>query len=246
MPVPDPALWITWYDLPEKGRDEYLEWLHGSYMPRQLERPGICWAAHYAAVEQPLQTAKKKSRRYAPAGSVPGGYSYMLLFGGESAHVFARPTPRQVHAQMPDADRKLLALRMGEAVNIMVEQARIDGADAARREAAAALSPCIQLGSFIHDNEEELLEWYAQWRMPSMTTLPGCVGVRKLVSVCGWAKHAILHEFFSLEARNENFVDHERKRHPDKAAWSEAVTGQVIHYPGSPNVARRLCSLRKG
>jgi hypothetical protein len=106
------------------------------------------------------------------------------------------------------------------------------------------LSPCIQLGSFVFDGEEEdLLAWYAQWRLPSMTEIPGCVAVRKLVSVAGWAKHAILHEFTSAAARNEHFVDHERKRHPDKVGWSDRVTGQVIHAPGSPNVAQRICSV---
>ena len=30
--------------------------------------------------------------------------------------------------------------------------------------------------------------------------------------------------------------------HPDKAEWSERVTGQVLHYPGSPNVATRIAS----
>lgn len=236
----DRALWITWYDLPQQGRDEYLAWLHSSYLPRQLERPGILWGAHYAAVEQPQQTAKKRPRRYPPAGTVPGGYRYMLIFGAENAHAFAHPTPRQAHAHLPDAEKKLLALRAGEAVNIMIEQARIDGPDAARREPGVPLSPCIQLGSFVHDDDDALLEWYAQWRMPSMTTLPGLVGARKLVSVAGWAKHAILHEFTSLESRNANFVDHERRHHPQQAEWSERVTGQVLHYPGSPNVATRI------
>jgi hypothetical protein len=240
----DRALWITWYDLPQAGRDEYLSWLHGSYMPRQLERPGILWAAHNAAVEQPVQTAKKKSRRYPPAGTVPGGHGYILIFGGENAHAFAQPSPREVNAQLPEADRKLLARRTGEAVNIMLEQARIDGPDAPKRE-KAGLSPCIQLGSFVHDDDNALFEWYAQWRLPSMTTLPGLVGARKLVSVLGWAKHAILHEFASLESRNQNFVDHERRHHPEKAEWSEKVTGQVLHYPGSPNVATRIASAKR-
>jgi hypothetical protein len=242
----DQALWITWYDLPQKGRDKHLAWLHDTYMPRQLERDGILWAAHYASVEQPAQTRKKKPRRYPPAGTVAGGYRYMLIFGGESAQAFARPTtPRQTNAQLPDKERKLLAMRTGETVNIMIEQARIDGPDAARRERGAGLSPCIQLGSFVHDDDDALFEWYMQWRLPSMTTLPGLVGARKLVSVSGWAKHAILHEFVSLESRNENFVDHERRHHPEQAEWSERVTGQVLHYPGSPNVATRLASLVK-
>lgn len=239
----DKALWITWYDLPDDRREEYLAWLHQDYLPRLLERPGILWAAHYAAERQPQQTTKKKPRRHPPAGSVAGGYHYILIVGATHAHVFAQPVPRDYHAALPAAGRALLALRSGESMNIMVEQARTDGPDAARRDPALPLSPCIQLGRFVHDDDEELLKWYAGWRMPSMTQMPGCVGVRKLVSVAGWAKHAILQEFVSLEERNRHFVDHERKNHPDKAEWSEQVTGMVLHGPGSPTVACRIASV---
>jgi hypothetical protein len=241
----DQSLWITWYDLPADGRDEYLAWLHGSYMPRLLERPGIVSATHYAAEHQPQQTAKKKPRRHPPAGSVPDGYHYILIVGATNPHVFAQPVPRDFHVALPADERALLARRRGESVNIMVEQARIDGPDTASRDSALALSACIQLGRFVHDDDEELLKWYAQWRMPSMSQMAGCVGVRKLVSVAGWAKHAILQEFVSLEIRNRNFVDHERKNHPDKAEWSEKVTGMVVHGPGSPTVACRIASLVK-
>jgi len=44
----DRGLWVTWYDLPDNGRDPYLSWLHESYLPAQLKRPGYLWAAHYA------------------------------------------------------------------------------------------------------------------------------------------------------------------------------------------------------
>jgi hypothetical protein len=241
----DRALWITWYDLPENGRDRYLEWLDTAYIPRMMERRGFLWAAHYRTEEKPVRTAKQggRQRRYPPAGSVPGGYQYVLIFGADDASVFAAPTPKQVHAGLPAADRDLLAMRTGDAMSIMLEQARIDGPESGRREPGQALSPCIQLGSFVFDgDEQDLLAWYTQWRLPSMTSLPGCIGVRKLVSVSGWARHAILHEFVSVEARNEHFVDHEARRHPEQARWSEEITGQVIHYPGSPNVARRIFS----
>ena len=243
----DRALWITWYDLAARGRDAYLSWLHGTYLPRLLERTGILWAAHYASEDRPIRTDKKDGgRRYPPPGSVAEGYHFLVLIGGESADAFAHPTPRQLHEQLPAADRNMLALRAGVSTNIMIEQARVSGPDAGSHEPGAALSPCIQLGSFVFDgDEEDLFAWYAQWRLPSMTEIPGCVGVRKLVSVAGWAKHGILHEFTSVAARNENFVNHEQKRHPERAAWSEMITGQVIHAPGSPNVARRIWSAVK-
>ncbi len=247
LTVADKALWITWYDLPAQGRDAYFSWLHDSYVPRVLDRRGVLWAAHYASEERPVRTDKKdRPRRYPPADSVPQGYRFLLLVGGEDAHVFADPTPSQLHGALPVAEREMLGMRLGPSMNVMIEQARIEGPEAGARQDGMALSPCIQLGSFVFDgDEDELLAWYAQWRLPSMTELPGCIGVRKLVSVAGWAKHAILHEFTSVAARNENFVNHERKQYPEKAAWSESVTGRVVHAPGSPNVATRTWSAVK-
>lgn len=237
----DQALWITWYDLAHGGRDAYLDWLHGTHMPALVQRPGVLWAAHYASVEQPVLTAKPRQRRHPPEGSVPGGHHYMLIVGGEHARAFSHPTPGQMHVAMSGVDRDMAALRIAPSVNVMVEHARIDGPEAARRDSGAPLGAAIQLGSFVYDgDEDELLAWYVQWRLPSMQTLPGCIAVRKLVSVAGWAKHGILHEFVSVEARNEHFVNYEQKHHPQQAAWSERITSNVIHAPGAPNVAWRL------
>ena len=153
----DRALWIAWYDLPEQERDAYLAWLHGSYIPRLLERSGFLWAAHYATEAEPVHTNKSKVRRHPPVNAVPQGHQFILLIGGEEPHVFARPTPRQLHAALPEADRNMLALRSGAAMNIMVEEARVSGPEDAHRDAGKALSPCIQLGSFVHDDDEELM-----------------------------------------------------------------------------------------
>lgn len=48
-PMLNRAFWITWYDLPIGGRDAYLSWLHGTYMPKVKARPSVLWAAHYAS-----------------------------------------------------------------------------------------------------------------------------------------------------------------------------------------------------
>ncbi len=37
----DRGLWATWYDLPENGRDNYLGWLHGTYLPIVLKHLAI-------------------------------------------------------------------------------------------------------------------------------------------------------------------------------------------------------------
>ena len=84
-----------------------------------------------------------------------------------------------------------------------------------------------------------MARWYAQWRLPSLTTLPGVIRVRKLVSVAGWAKHACFYEFTSLEARNEHFVHYEESR-PDMEAWSKEVVRRLVHATPLPIVAQRL------
>jgi hypothetical protein len=210
-------------------------------MPRLVEGAGILWATHYASEAEQVHTAKQKPRRHPPPGSVPEGHRYVLIVGGRDVHAFSDPTPKQLEARLPEADLRMLAQRMDATSNVMIEYTRIDGPEAGSRKPGAAPGPCIQLGSYMFDgDEDELLAWYAQWRLPSMTTMPGCIAVRKLVSVAGWAKHAILHEFTSVAARNENFVNNEARNYPEKARWSEKVTGRVIHAPGSPNVASRL------
>jgi hypothetical protein len=164
------------------------------------------------------------------------------MFGGEEAHAFANPSPNRFHARLASEDRKMLAMRMGERMNVMIEEARVHGPEANRSEPDMAPGPCIQLGSFNSgsvEEEDEMLAWYAQWRLPSMKTLPGCVRVRKLVSVSGWAKHACFYEFTSLEARHDNFVHYESSN-PEMEAWSKEVVRNTVHAPGSANVARRI------
>lgn len=238
----DRGLWITWYDLPAQGRDAYLAWLHGIYIPKLIKRPGFLWAAHYVAEKSFVPTGGKDHLRRTNDPAVPTGHDYILLFGAEGTHAFARPVPRKLHAELPEEDRKMLAMRIGERVNIVTEEARLDGPEAKRRESQYTLSPCIQFGSFNMRpgaDEDELLDWYTNWRIPTMGRLPGCVGFRKFVSVSGWAKHVALYEFVSIEARNDHFLYHEHA-HPTERAWSEKVLHNLMHAPGSSTLARRI------
>ncbi len=185
---------------------------------------------------------KGRVSRHADSDVVPAGDRYILMFGSEEAHVFANPSPRQFHARLSRHDQDMLVIRIGERANIMIEEARVNGPEAGQPEPSGAPSPCIQLGSFnagSYEVEDEMLAWYAQWRLPSMQTLPGCVRVRKLVSVSGWAKHACFYEFTSLQARNENFVYYESSN-PEMEAWSRKIVKNLIHAPGSANLARRI------
>ena len=165
----------------------------------------------------------------------------MLLFGAENADVFGDPVPSALHQESPAESRKMLAMRIGERVNIMTEAGRVEGPEARDYEGGMALAPCIQLGSYNcpWQHEEEMLAWYAQVRMPAMATTPGGgIRIRKLASVVGWAKHGILYEFVSLEARNQYFIAHQDR--PDMKPWLDWVGKWLIHAPGSSSLARRI------
>jgi hypothetical protein len=57
----DKGIWITWYDLPENGRD-VLSGSRNVYSGALLKRPGYQWAAHYAAVEKARAVPTRDTR----------------------------------------------------------------------------------------------------------------------------------------------------------------------------------------
>jgi len=240
-PELDRALWIVWYDLPDAGKEQHLAWLHQTYMPRLLARPGVLWGAHYAS-EENVERMGRRVIHWATRADVPDGYRYILMFGGKDVSAFVNPTPRNFHAELPAEDRDMLAMRRGERSNIMIEEGRVHGPAGRDRVHELAPGPCIQLGSFnatSYEHEDDIAEWYAYCRLPSVENLPGSIRTRKLVSVSGWAKHAALYEFTSLAARNQHFVGYERP-YPEMEAWSVRVVPNLVHAPHSSNVAQRL------
>lgn len=241
----DRSLWITWYDLPAGNREAHLKWAHGTYIPKMLKRPGFLWAAHYqseAGVRQAGVPAGAHGRlRHTDDPAVPTGNAYILVFGAADAQAFSNPLPSAMHEKLGDKDRRMLEMRVGSREHILTEESRADGPEARTRKAGKELAPCIQLGTFRSGSadDDEILAWYTQWRLPSMRRLKGCVGIRKMVSVTGWAKHSVLYEFVSVEARNKHFPDHE-KANPEKEAWTDRLVRKLLHAPGSPNVAHRI------
>jgi hypothetical protein len=238
----DRGLWVAWYDLEEGHRGSHLRWLHDTYLPQLLKRPGILWAAHYASVEKSARRGSNRESRINRTNdaAVPTGSQYIFLAAAADPHVFGNPTPGEYHAGLPAESRRQLALRAGERANILAEAGRTDGPAAASLGEKLALAPCIQLGSFncAPEHEEEMLAWYTKWRLPAMAATPGCVRFRTLASVSGWAKHAVLYEFVSLEARNTHFMGHE-DQHPEMKAWSDRMVPRLTHAPGSATVAVR-------
>lgn len=239
----DRAYWITWYNLADANRQSHLDWVHQHYIPRVLARTGVLWGAHYASETDfvPLGGKSRIAHKPNPPG-VPVGDRFILMFGAADPHVFANPGPREFHASLAGEDRARLAQRADARFNLMLEEGRIDGPEASPPGGIGVPSPAVQLGSFNSgkpEDEEDLAAWYARWRLPSLTCVPGVVRVRKLVSVAGWAKHACFYEFTSLEARHEHFVLYE-SANPAMVEWSTKVVRDTVHAPGSANVARRI------
>ena len=78
----DRAFWVTWYDLPAEGREKYLEWLHGSFIPKMLKKPGFLHAAHYQS-EIKIKPEARLNQLNDP--DFPRGNQFMLVFGGGCA-----------------------------------------------------------------------------------------------------------------------------------------------------------------
>src|SRR5262245_8036916 len=125
----DRALWITWYNLPAEGRDAYLSWMHGTYLPQLLKRPGYLWAAHYASLERENKAPGERLKflHNTTDSDVPTGDRFIVLVGAEHANVFSDPAPSAIHAALAEEGKKMLAMRIGERTNIMVEAARVEG-----------------------------------------------------------------------------------------------------------------------
>lgn len=243
-------MWINWYNLPGGDRDGYLAWMHGSYMPKVMSSPGVLWAAHYVVEKKPTP----KHVRITTDAAVPDGNDYIVLFGGENSHAFsrdaasfARGTVNRFAAQLSETDNRMLSMRSGVRVSIMTEEARVHGPECGRREGLRLPAPCIQLGSFngpVPEVEEELLAWYADWRMAALSKLPGCLGMRKMVSPVGWARHGVMYEFLSLDARNAGMAEVARL-YPEMEAWTHACVPRLVHAPGSPHIAVRAHAIEK-
>lgn len=220
----DHGIWAIWYDIGGADRSAYLDWFHHVHIPEKLSRPGYRWAAHYAL------------------GHGGRGRGYLALFGGDTTQTFLNPSPGQLATRQNADTKKFLAMRINSAAAILAEEARVDGPDAAKRSPGLTTAPVLQIGHYNAPSpavEDDLGAWYAQQRFPLLATLPGCVGARKLLATVGAYKHAILHEFSSLELREQHFAAHEAERE-DPRTWMGRVVPQLTHAPCSPAVGRRI------
>ncbi len=236
----DRGIWITWYDLPTAGRDAYLSWLHGTYLPNLLKRPGYLWAAHYAS--QDLEGGSDNATRYHHIDDprVGKGYHYMLLIAAAGADVFGDPVPSVMHAALPKEGKEMLAMRTGERMNLFTETGRKEGRAFGAYKEGMLGTPCIQVGSFDCnlEFEEEMHAGYVLQRMPKMCATPSCVRVRKLNSVAGWAKHGIIYEFASKEGFDRDFSP--AVANSPLGLNGHSVVPELVHAPNGPNSALRI------
>jgi hypothetical protein len=241
----DQAIWATWYDLPEDGRDEYLDWLHSDYLPALQAKPGIAWTAHYQ--DTVGGDDMKRVREHFPESvgmeGVGTGTQFLMLAGAAEVWTLMSPSVVDEQAALTGTARKMLDRRQGVRPCIFSTFARVDGPEMALRPAGTTPGPAIQMGSFRTanlENEFDVGPWYAQYRLPAMAKMPGCIAARVMLSAAGWAKYSVLYEFTSLEARLEHFeIGHEAEA-LDEDEWSGKLVRYTMHTPGSPTVGQRI------
>ena len=236
----DRGMWITWYDLPMEGREAYFSWLHETYLPGLLKRPGYLWAAHYAS--QDLEGGAENAKRYKHVDDpkVGKGYHYMLLIAATDASIFGDPVPSVLHAALPEQGKKMLVMRAGERTNIFTEACRRDGLALGTYKEGMTGAPCIQVGSFDCDldYEEQMHAGYVLQRLPKMCATASCVRTRKLNSVAGWAKHGIIYEFASKEGFDRDYAPAVANSPLGLNGYS--VVPNLVHAPNGPNSALRI------
>lgn len=238
----DNGIWATWYDLADDTRERALAWTHETYCPWLRAQPGYVWVAHYRytgggpQMERVKQTAVGHTQ-----DAIGAGHQYVLLVGGLSPHTFFKPSINEL--TLPAGFDAMLALRLGVRTAVFVVEERVNGP--APREAGPGTGPgpAIQMGSFrmrTPEEEFDLGRWYAQYRLPYMAQMQGSIATRKLAGVAGWAKHSVLYEFTSLEARLRHFEEPHEALALDRTRWESQVIAGTVHAPGSPFIGERL------
>ena len=241
----DNAIWATWYDLPEDGRDEYLEWLHGDYLPQMQTKPGVLWAAHYESQGGGAAMQKLRSEIFPQRdrGNIGDGTQFLMLIGASEPWTLLAPSAMHEQDALTGKARSMLDRRTGVRPCLFTVFARVNGPEVDQRAFGTTPGPVIQMGSFRTleiENEFDAGCWYAQYRLPAMARMPGCIGARTMLSVAGWAKFSVLYEFTSLEARMENFENAHESLALDEKEWTGRLVRYTVHAPGSPTVGLRI------
>jgi hypothetical protein len=240
----DRGFWISWYDLPKESSKAYIAWLNDKYIPDILSKPGVLWAAHFKTV----LTAPGSHMHRTKDPGVPAGSDSVLIFGGESTVPFTKGVDAfrnggasRLERDLSAEDTTMLAMRRGERQCVLTEEIRVHGASHKGAGDTMPPGPYIQLGSFNcpRESEDQLLAWYADFRLPAVQEAAEFIGARKLVATAGWVKHVIMYEFSSRDGRERVQAEVER-RHPDGIAWTKEFIPALTHAPRSPVLAERI------
>lgn len=238
----DNGIWATWYDLPDDARERVLTWTHDTYCPWLRVQPGYAWVAHFRYTGGGPQMERVKQTAVGHTQEAIGtGNQYLLLVGGLSPHTFFKPSITELTP--PAGFDAMLALRQGVRTAVFVVEERVNGPAPREGSPGTGPGPAIQMGSFrmrTPEEEFDLGKWYAQYRLPYMAQMPGAIATRKLAGVAGWAKHSVLYEFASLEARLRNFEEPHEALALDRTRWESQVIAGTVHAPGSPFIGERI------
>jgi hypothetical protein len=197
------------------------------------------WAAHYATREKEGRSTSSQIQ-HVEDPRVPTGFRYILLIAAKDAGVFGNPVPSEIHNALSEQGRNMLAMQIGERVNLMTEASRCEGQAGNAYKEGLIGAPCIQIGSFNRpaEYEEEMHAGYVQQRMPAQRDTGSCIKTRKLNTVAGWAKHAILYEFASLEGFNRDYAAANAKS--PLGLRGHSIVSMLIHARSGPNSALRI------
>lgn len=232
----DEGIWAVWFDLDKKVKASHLKWLHQTYLPDIIARPGIAWAAHYEL--HPEIYAEKRSRLTHTDEPVGQALQHLVLVGATSSNVFFHASSPIEKKNQSKETRARLAERQEVRWLISKEEFRVNGPDYGTSMPGGMTGACIQMGSFNMTSPElevGLGRWYEQLRYPEFAKSSSCRRMRKLLSVAGWAKHAVIYEFTSNEDRAKNMEN--TGTHAVK--WGEDVIAHTVHSPGSPVIGFR-------
>jgi hypothetical protein len=97
----------------------------------------------------------------------------------------------------------------------------------------------VSLNTIERLHEYRLFVWYFKLRFPRLSNLSGGLAVRELVSIAEWAKHAIIYEVTSTNARKEKILDHESSN-CGMEQWTGDLVRLLDHAPGPPNLAKLI------
>jgi len=238
----DKAIWASWYDIDKADKDRYLDWLHGTFLPFLEKEPNFLWVAHYRDIGggTPLNEDGKPLIGFAEDAPASGS-QYLLIVAGKTTEAFLDPSVRALEKEWDRKFGGMLSLRRGLRSELLLEEKRVGGPAEPEGGYGLKPSPAIMFGTFrlpTPDHEYEMGSWYLKVRLPMMQETPGCIRVRKLVGVAGWAKYGAFYEFESDEDRQRwKAINVLTVRDPNH--WTSKVIPSTRHAPGSPTIGIR-------